>query len=1188
LSRFFESQLDYIFFFYGVGFLALGFVAIFSLPRTEARLPWRWLGLFGLAHGINEWLDMTALSLPDPPAFKVVRLAIMASSFVALFEFGRRGVSVNGKCRLGLWVYLPLLALGGMGGFAGMSGLNAACRYALGFPGALMAALALWREARESEERLLRDPLAHSAAVMGVYAVATGLIVSKASFFPASVLNQDTFFSFAGFPIQLVRWICALLLAWGVWRYGKAAQAGLSGILMEDARARGMALFPGILAMIVAAGWAFTHWTGMSADARMRSGILTQTRVAARAINVNRAHTLTGTPDDLRSPDYRRLKSQLASIRTAGASYRSVYLVGLRDSGRIFYVSSERPGSKDYSSPGQTRSEASRKLLDVFAHGRQTTEGRASHRHGAWVSAFVPINDPASGRVLAVLGTNVDASTWAVEVARERLEPIAITMLLLLVVLGVFAGYQRRLHFEVQLLVRARELEASEMRYRTLVDHLPHKVFIKDRNSVYVSCNEPYARDLRIPATEIAGKTDFDFYPPELAEKYRADDRRIMELGATEEIEEDYIEHGRPCIVRTFKTPVRDDQGDVTGVLGIFTDITERKLAEEKLLGLKAVVEQAADGIAVADLDGNIQFVNGAWARMHGYSVEELFGRHLSIFHTEEQLKNEVIPFNDQVMEHGSHEGEVGHVRRDGTTFPTWMSTALVLDASRKPIGLVGAARDITERKRAEEKMLQAKAELESLNAQLEEALLRANELAAQAETARAQTEEKAVELDYQSTHDPLTGLPNRQQFEARVREHTEATAGGKPRGFALVFLDLDRFKLVNDTMGHDAGDLLLVEVASRLRSCLRSGDILARMGGDEFTAILPRLQSRSSTEAVVRRILDSISQPFDVEDRRFVIGASIGIALYPSDGTDAVTLLKHADAAMYKAKQAGRGTFRWFTGDVDADNQTRTDIERDLRRALGTNQFRVYYQPIVNLSDGSLHSAEALLRWEHPEKGMISPSLFIPIAEEVGLISSIGDYVLRSACSQAKVWHDEGIPLSQVGVNVSAVQIQNAGWLDGVKAALSDCGLDPKRLILELTETDFAAEHENLESSLRKVQELGASVAIDDFGMGYSSLSRLKAFPGIHVKIDGSFIRDVEHNDSDRAILKSIIEMAHHLAIEVTAEWVETETQVEILRSAGCDLAQGYFFSPPLPADKFRTFAVERTSSAARKRRAA
>jgi EAL domain-containing protein (putative c-di-GMP-specific phosphodiesterase class I) len=218
----------------------------------------------------------------------------------------------------------------------------------------------------------------------------------------------------------------------------------------------------------------------------------------------------------------------------------------------------------------------------------------------------------------------------------------------------------------------------------------------------------------------------------------------------------------------------------------------------------------------------------------------------------------------------------------------------------------------------------------------------------------------------------------------------------------------------------------------------------------------------------------------------------------------------------------------------------------------------------------------------------MISPSLFIPIAEEVGLISSIGDYVLRSACSQAKVWHDEGIPLSQVGVNVSAVQIQNAGWLDGVKAALSDCGLDPKRLILELTETDFAAEHENLESSLRKVQELGASVAIDDFGMGYSSLSRLKAFPGIHVKIDGSFIRDVEHNDSDRAILKSIIEMAHHLAIEVTAEWVETETQVEILRSAGCDLAQGYLFSPPLPADKFRAFAVERTSSAARKRRAA
>ena len=480
----------------------------------------------------------------------------------------------------------------------------------------------------------------------------------------------------------------------------------------------------------------------------------------------------------------------------------------------------------------------------------------------------------------------------------------------------------------------------------------------------------------------------------------------------------------------------------------------------------------------------------------------------------------------------------------------------------------------------------QAKAELETVNARLEEALLVSNEHALAVEAAKEEIEEKAVELGHQSTHDSLTGLPNRASFESSLGEHTASAVGKKRKVFDVMFMDLDRFKLINDALGHKVGDLLLVAVADRLRSCLRSNDALARMGGDEFTVIVQSGGRRSFTESVAARIIDSISRPFEIEGHKFVIGVSFGLAAYPSDGTDSVTLLKHADSAMYKAKEAGRGTFRWFTGEAEAENRLRADMERDLRHALEDNHFQVHYQPIVRLDDGTLHSAEALLRWDHPEKGMICPSLFIPVAEEIGLINTIGDYVLRTACSQTMAWRDEGMQMSQISVNVSTVQIRDTGWLDSVKAAISDSGLDPRHLVLELTESHFAADYRSLRTSLQKVQRLGIGIAIDDFGMGQSSLSRLKDFAVIELKIDGSFVRDIEYNENDKALLNSIIQMAHDQGIKVTAEWVETEAQANILRSSGCDFAQGFLFSPPLPVDKFRAFALAQTRK--RKRRAA
>lgn len=429
----------------------------------------------------------------------------------------------------------------------------------------------------------------------------------------------------------------------------------------------------------------------------------------------------------------------------------------------------------------------------------------------------------------------------------------------------------------------------------------------------------------------------------------------------------------------------------------------------------------------------------------------------------------------------------------------------------------------------------------------------------------------------YQALHDSLTNLPNRQYLERHLENRIGSSGGKRSKATSVLFVDLDGFKLVNDTLGHKTGDLLLIEVAKRLQACLRPEDVLVRIGGDEFTVILNGGSPRATAQSVASRMIDSISRPFDIEGHRFVIGASIGIASYPADGGDAATLLRHVDAAMYKAKQSGKGKFCWFTRDIDVHNQQRVDMQADIHVALTTNQFKVYYQPIVSLGDGSICAAEALLRWEHPDKGMISPSLFIPVAEQTGMIEQIGEYVLRTACAQTAMWREEGIWLSQIAVNMSPREIRAANWVDLVRAALSDAGLDAQSLNLEVTESNLVADYEAMVQNLLEVQRLGVCLCIDDFGMGQSSLSQLQRLPVSHIKIDGSFVRGMEGNVGDSNLASSIIDLAHGQGLKVTAEWVETESQLELLRSMGCDFAQGYFISPALPAKAFGDFVRQR-----------
>jgi diguanylate cyclase (GGDEF)-like protein len=450
---------------------------------------------------------------------------------------------------------------------------------------------------------------------------------------------------------------------------------------------------------------------------------------------------------------------------------------------------------------------------------------------------------------------------------------------------------------------------------------------------------------------------------------------------------------------------------------------------------------------------------------------------------------------------------------------------APLFDESGRPRGAIGATLDITERKRAEEQVR---------------------------------------DLAY---HDPLTGLPNRLLFQDRLALSV-AQAHRRGKGLAVLFLDLDRFKVINDSLGHSVGDLLIREVAVRLRSCLREGDTVARLGGDEFTLLLPDLGQALDAAKVANKVLEVVRMPFDIDGRELFVTCSMGISLYPDDGHDPETLVKNADAAMYRAKEQGRDHYQLYTRALNATALERLALESSLRKALAQDELLLHYQPILDVASRRVHGVEALLRWRHPELGLVSPAEFIPLAEVTGLILPMGPWVLRTACAQARAWQ-ELRPGLRVAVNLSARQFQEPGLVAHVTDALADTGLDPRLVQLEITETSAMQNAQSAIQTLRELKALGVGLSIDDFGTGYSSLSYLRRFPIDTLKIDQSFIRDIGTDPDDAAIASAIIALAHTLKLEVVAEGVETPGQLDFLTRHVCDRTQGYLFSRPLPADQ-------------------
>ncbi|MBI4986208.1 MAG: EAL domain-containing protein [Rhodocyclales bacterium] len=540
------------------------------------------------------------------------------------------------------------------------------------------------------------------------------------------------------------------------------------------------------------------------------------------------------------------------------------------------------------------------------------------------------------------------------------------------------------------------------------------------------------------------------------------------------------------------------------------------------------IYENTVEGILITDGDGRIQAVNPAFSAITGYDVAEALGKTPAMLRSG---KHDAEFYRDLwrcLLEDGKWTGEIWNRRKDGAIYPEWLNITAIRDRHGHLQQYVGLFTDITEHKQAEEK------------------------------------------LRYQAYHDPLTDLPNRLMYT----EHLDMAlpqAQRREEMCGIMMLDLDHFKYVNDTYGHEFGDKLLIHVAQRLRDCIRKEDTLARMGGDEFTFLLPLVADVKDVARVAEKILAAFARPVAIAGKELFVTPSIGISLFPGDGKDAETLLKNADAAMYRAKEGGRNAYQFYTADMNAQAQQRMSLENDLRRALERQELEMYYQPKVALKSGRIVAAEALIRWHHPTRGFVPPSEFIPLAEENGLILPIGEWLVNEVCRQIRRWRDDGLPtVPCIAVNLSGRQFQRQNLPDLLTQAIADAGIEPGDLELELTEGTIMSNAETNIEMLVMLKRMGMSLAIDDFGTGYSSLSYLKRFPIDVLKIDYSFVRDIAHDAASAELVRGVIGMAHGLKLEVVAEGVETPEQLAFLRQHDCDIIQGFLFSKAVPAAAF------------------
>ena len=691
-------------------------------------------------------------------------------------------------------------------------------------------------------------------------------------------------------------------------------------------------------------------------------------------------------------------------------------------------------------------------------------------------------------------------------------------------------------HLEQLVEERTHDLAEREARLSTLFETIPDLIRVKSVDGVYLAVNSAFAKLLGHSKEELIGKTAEQFVGEELAKALHSDDMTALESGRPMVFEEwlTYASDSHQALFEVLKVPMRTPDGQLIGVLGVGRDITERKQAEERLKLAATVYEKSSQSIMVTDAQGAIIAVNPGFERIHGYVEAEVLGKTPHILNSG---RHDSVFF--QSMWHalnttGQWQGEIWNRRKNGEIFPAWITINAIRNEDGSIDRYVELCSDFTKKKQAEDLIFQ------------------------------------------QANFDPLTGLANRHLFLDRLKQELNSASHlGLP--MALMILNIDHFKDINDTLGHDMGDLMLKDTAERLKTCVRETDFIARLGSDEFTLILCAIEDIGRIERVAQNVLHRIAEPYQLGQETVHVSASVGVTIFPDDANDAESLLKNADQAMYAAKKEGRNRRNYFMPSMQESAQTKLRLMNDLRSALSERQFMIVYQPIVDLATGDIHKAESLIRWNHPQRGLISPAQFIALAEEIEVIVDIGNWMFREAAQQVARWREQYHPDFQISVNMSAVQFRNAGighrtWFHYLKTQ----GVPGQGIVIEITESLLMDTSDTINQQLREFHGAGMQVSLDDFGTGYSSLSYIKKFDIDYLKIDQSFVRNLAPESSDLALCEAIIVMAHKLGIKVIAEGVETELQRSLLAAAGCDFGQGMLFSRGVSAAEFAEKLLE------------
>jgi len=658
-----------------------------------------------------------------------------------------------------------------------------------------------------------------------------------------------------------------------------------------------------------------------------------------------------------------------------------------------------------------------------------------------------------------------------------------------------------------------------------ILNHIQEAVITMDLAGFITGWNQGASRLFGYAEDEVVGRNVLFLYADENDEDSSFEDA-FLERGGHELEVRRRRKSGEIFWASLQLSLLRDDNQQPVGLIGFLSDITDRRASDDMLKLHASIFERSEEAILITDAKETIISINAAFTLITGYPAADVVGQTPKKFRSGRHDKAFYETMWQKLGETGYWQGELWDRRADGEIYPKWVSIGSVKNSAGDVTHYFSIFSDISDRKRAEGR------------------------------------------IHHLAFFDSLTNLPNRALF-GQLADQAMIESRRKDSHGAFLFIDLNRFKPINDTLGHEVGDRVLQEIANRFRNCLRGADVVCRLGGDEFVVGLFDITTRDHAGLVAQKLLASLDDPIIIDDGELKLGAAIGVSVYPEDGTDAETLLRLADIAMYRAKETGPDAFTFYSQDMNVRAVDRLNVENGLRRAIARDELKLYYQPKVNIATGAIIGAEALVRWLHPERGMVPPSEFIPVAEESGLIVHIGTWVMEAACKQARTWLDAGFPPMHIAVNLSARDF-SIGLPQRVDQLLKDHGIGPEWLELEITEGMLMNNTETVITMMNEISALGIALSLDDFGTGYSSLSYLKRFPIDTLKIDRSFVINIPDDGNDCAIAGAIISMSKQLKHNVIAEGVETLDQLAFLKSLGCDEIQGYLFSPPVPPEKF------------------